>query len=239
LVISDVQIALPPAVSDPNLPTKMLVFIPGGKVPNVNYVPTAASIQKALAPVANLWVVIPAVQNRLCIIECTATLICSPLHNSIEGALSLAKTKGWVRGDDKTDIFLAGHSLGGVCANTYMQAYSMPYRSLMVFGSYVDEAGTYDLINYPVPVLTLNVELDGGLARPGKTSIWWKQFVTMSSSNPETTLLDKPVIILPKLNHSDFCPGFNVPGDLMAEVLSYFGGDILQLICSFLNCVYW
>ena len=25
--------------------------------------------------------------------------------------------------------------------------------------------------------------------------------------------------VLPKLNHSDFCPGFDVPGDLPAEVL--------------------
>lgn len=25
------------------------------------------------------------------------------------------------------------------------------------------------------------------------------------------------VEVLPQLNHSNFCPGFNVPGDLMAE----------------------
>lgn len=29
----------------------------------------------------------------------------------------------------------------------------------------------------PSEVLTLNVELDGGLARPGKISTWWRQFL--------------------------------------------------------------
>jgi hypothetical protein len=67
--------------------------------------------------------------------------------------------------------------------------------------------------------LTLNVELDGGLARPGKTAVWWRQYVALSASHGEEyTLARKPVIVLPKLNHSDFCPGFDVPGDLMAEV---------------------
>ena len=111
---------------------------------------------------------------------------------------------------------IAGHSLGGVCANQLMQGYSMPYRLIMVFGSYVTESGPYDLTNYPVPVLTLNAQLDG-LTSPGKTTIWWKQFISMSNSNPNT-FLDKPVIVLPLQNHSDFCPGYNVPGDIMAEV---------------------
>jgi len=86
-------------------------------------------------------------------------------------------------------------------------------------GSYVDETGDHDLTHYPVPVLTLNVELDGGLARPGKTAIWWHQFESLvSSKGEEKVVTQKPVIILPGLNHSDFCPGFDVPGDLPAEV---------------------
>jgi hypothetical protein len=198
----------------------MLVFIPGGGVPNANYVATAASIQNAISSDIALWVVIPAVTNRLCIIECSFALLCSPLHNTVESAFTLAASKGWKRGNDKTDIMIAGHSLGGVCANQLMQAYSMPYRLIMVFGSYVTESGKYDLTNYPVPVLTLNAELDG-LTSPGKTSIWWKQFVSMSKSNPNT-FLNKPVIVLPKQNHSDFCPGYNVPGDIMGEVSESF-----------------
>lgn len=215
---SDSHIALEPLTPTSSIPTKMLVFIPGGNVPGIQYVPTAVAIQEALSTVMNLWIVIPAVTNRLCIIECTTSALCFPLHNSVEDALSLASSKGWARGIDKTDMFLAGHSLGGTCANTLMQAYGMPYAALLVLGSYVDESGAFSVTNYSVPVMTLNVELDGGLARPGKTSIWWRQFLKLQAANSLSSLLDKPVIILPGLNHSDFCPGFNVPGDLMAEV---------------------
>jgi len=121
------------------------------------------------------------------------------------------------------DTWLAGHSLGGVCANTLFQAYTsgsdLPYAGLIIMGSYVDEAGDHDLVSYPKPVLTLNVELDGGLARPGKTAVWWRQHLAVQGAKGEEyALANKPVIVLPKLNHSDFCPGFDVPGDLLAEV---------------------
>jgi len=220
---ADSHIVLPPVDGTSELPVKMAVFIPGGKVPNERYTATAAAIQAKAAANMRLWVVIPAVYQRLCIISCTATSICSPLHDAVEGALDGAVAQGWKRGNDEEDMFLFGHSLGGVCANTLFQAYSTPttrpYAALVVMGSYVDEDGSYGLASYPKPVLTLNVELDGGLARPGKTALWWRQHEQLVSSKGELrALLEKPVIVLPKLNHSDFCPGFDVPGDLLAEV---------------------
>merc|ERR1719433_368883 len=131
----------------------MLLFIPGGKVPNQNYLFTGASIQQASAKSVRLWVVIPAVFQRLCIISCSATSICSPLHDVVEGALSEAKSKGWNRGKDDEDIWLAGHSLGGVCANTLFKAYTssnkFPYAGVIVMGSYVDETGNYDVTHFP------------------------------------------------------------------------------------------
>lgn len=213
---------LAPIYKDASLPEKMLVFIPGGKVPVANYVETAKAIQ-ASSKAIRLWVVIPAVFQRLCIISCTASSVCAPLHSNVESALSEAAKQGWKRGTDSEDIFLAGHSLGGVCANTLLQAYStsssLPYKALVVMGSYVDETGAHDLPHYPVPVLTLNVELDGGLARPGKTATWWRQFIGVAADKGrDYALTNKPVVILPHLNHSDFCPGFDVPGDLLAEV---------------------
>lgn len=197
---ADENIVLSPPRHNGTLPEKMLVFIPGGKVPNHKYVLTARAIQEAAGPLA-VWVVIPAVFQRLCIISCSTTRLCAPLHSNVEAALALAQDQGWVRGKDSEDIWLAGHSLGGVCANTLFQS------------------GPYDLTNYPKPVLVLNVELDGGLARPGKTAVWWRQHVAMRATRSEEyTLANKPVIVLPKANHSDFCPGFDVPGDLPAEV---------------------
>ncbi|CAK9114120.1 Hypothetical protein (Fragment) [Durusdinium trenchii] len=194
-------------------------MLPGGKVPNEHYLATGAAIQEAMAQKgSDLWVVIPSVFQNLCMISCPGKFFCSPLHGVVETALSMAARAGWQR--DPQDLWLSGHSLGSTCANMLFQAYnkgpSPPYAGLIVMGGYVDEAGEFDLIHYPVPVLSLNVELDGGLARPGKISTWWRQFLTLRSSGDPVR--SKPVIVLPQLNHSNFCPGFDVPGDLMAEV---------------------
>jgi len=220
---ADEHIVLPPVSTNASLPEKMLLFIPGGKVPNHHYGPTAQAIQKAAAHDLRLWVVVPTVFQNLCIISCSTTGLCAPLHGTVEDALAVAKQKGWKRGKDEEDMWLAGHSLGGVCANTLFQAYSssssLPYAGVVVMGSYVDETGDHDVTHYPKPVLTLNVELDGGLARPGKTATWWRQHLALSiAKGEEHALTQKPVVILPGLNHSDFCPGFDVPGDLPAEI---------------------
>lgn len=222
-VQADEHIVLPPLTNETSLPSKMLIFIPGGKVPNEHYVSTARSIQAAASAHLRLWVAIPAVFLRLCVISCSTTFLCSPLHMAVESALSKAKDLGWSRGSDERDLFLAGHSLGGVCANTLFKAYrtesSLPYAGLVVMGSYVDEAGGYDLAHYPKPVLILNAELDGGAARPGKTSTWWREHLEIAREQGADFALErKPVVILQGLNHSDFCPGFDVPGDLPADV---------------------
>lgn len=200
---------------------KMLVIIPGGKVPSEHYRQTGLAIQDALAQQgeSDLWVVIPSVFQKLCIISCVSKSLCSPLHNTVEAALNLAVEQGWKQ--QAKDMWLAGHSLGATCANVLFQAYlsASPYSGLIVMGGYVDEGGQFDLVHYPVPVLTLNVELDGGLARPGKISTWWRQFRQIrNSSGNDTALRSKPVVVLPHLNHSNFCPGFDVAGDLRAEV---------------------
>ena len=94
----------------------------------------------------------------------------------------------------------------------------VPYKALIVMGSYVDEAGGYDLPNYPVPVLTLNVELDGGLARPGKSATWWRQFTQVEAIHGhQTALTTKPVLVLSHLNHSVSFAGSGDPGDRRAE----------------------
>eukprot|EP00928_Gymnodinium_smaydae_P037776 TRINITY_DN26185_c0_g1_i1.p1 TRINITY_DN26185_c0_g1~~TRINITY_DN26185_c0_g1_i1.p1 ORF type:complete len:531 (+),score=96.81 TRINITY_DN26185_c0_g1_i1:54-1646(+) len=241
LADSDSNIILPPTSNRTDLPEKMLLFIPGGKVPTSNYEATARAIQQAAASDIRLWVVVPAVFQRLCIITCSSTSLCGPLHSTVESALGEAVKKGWNRGKDEENMYIAGHSLGGVCANTLFQAYSsgeaLPYAGIIVMGSYVDESGNYDLTHYPKPVFVLNTELDGGLARPGKTSIWWKQHLALvESQGEEYTTHNKPVVILPKLNHTNFCPGFDVPGDLPAEVdLSTATSIIGESVAAFLK----
>lgn len=239
--IADDHIVLPPVVTDASLPEKMFIFIPGGLVPNDHYVKTGEAIQKA-ATNLRLWVAIPAVFRRLCIISCTTRSTCAPLHSDIESTLDLAVQKGWKRGSDAEDLWMAGHSLGGTCANTVFQAYSegangSPYAGLIVMGSYVDESGDFDVTHFPRPVLTLNTELDGGLARPGKTATWWRQHEGLAAEKgADFALTQKPVLVLPGLNHSDFCPGFDVKGDLPAEVSQADATELIaKTVASFLH----
>lgn len=215
----DSPIVLPPVTLHTSLPKKMLVFIPGGSVPNAHYVETAAAIQQAARQTVELWVVIPAVSKRLCILSCPSSKLrlCSALHKDVKVALDQATEQGWIRTTSKSGVYLAGHSLGGTCANYLFQAYQEEFGVLMVMGSYVDKTNHFDLTSYPIPVLTLDAELDAGMARPGRVSIWWRQYQKMIAKRADTNL-DKPVIILQHLNHSNFCPGFDVPGDLPAEV---------------------
>lgn len=203
---ADANIVLPPVSSGLD---RLLIFIPGANVPNTNYVATCKAIQ-ANTPGVRLTVVIPAVFQRKCIIQCTSTKTCFPLKSAVDSAVALANFSG-----DARATYLAGHSLGSTCANYFMQSYDFPYAALIVTGGYVDEDGVGGLIQYPVPVLTLGAELDGGLARPAKLALWYRQSKDLSKDKD-----GKKVIVLPSIDHSDFCPGFAVPGDLPSEVES-------------------
>ena len=67
-------------------------------------------------------------------------------------------------------------------------------------------------------MLTLGAELDGGLGRPGylynsvvSSDTWAAE---NGGINSEAHVTQKPVVILEGADHSDFCPGFQVPGDI-------------------------
>ena len=82
-------------------------------------------------------------------------------------------------------------------------------------GGYVADNNVAD---YQIPVLTLGAELDGGLARPGYlynsliSSDTWA--ANNGGINSQEHVTQKPVVILEGADHSDFCPGFQVPGDV-------------------------
>jgi hypothetical protein len=214
----DNHIVLKPIDASSTAPARLMVFLPGGKVPNTHYINTSLAIQKASD--LNLWIVIPSVTQRLCIIECSAKgkTACEPLHHSVDVAVKQAVAAGYAGTDPH---FLAGHSLGGTCTNYLLQAYQDEdkYAAAMVFGSYVDETGPGSLANFSVPMLTLGAELDGGGAKPSRMTLWWNQFQEFATAQGmEKALALKPVIIVPGMDHSDFCPGFAVPGDLPSEI---------------------
>lgn len=211
--------------------TKMLILIPGANVATSYYVNTAKAIQKATTKYS-LWVVIPSVTQEKCIILCPSKTFCSPLHYVVNTVVDKAISQGF-SSDSKP--FLAGHSLGGVCASSLASAYSQSgdYDSLVVLGSYVTNQ---DVASFPLPVLTLGAQLDGGLGRPGMLT---KSLVSAlsTSSNFDDVAQNKPVVILPGLDHSSFCPGFKVPGDVFpAEIDDDTAGAMIgNIVSSFLH----
>ena len=82
-------------------------------------------------------------------------------------------------------------------------------------GGYVKDQ---DVASSKRPVFTLGAELDGGLGRPGnlyksiQSSDAWAKL--NGGINSEKHVSEKPVVILAGADHSDFCPGFEVPGDI-------------------------
>ena len=113
-------------------------------------------------------------------------------------------------------FFLAGHSLGGTCASYYTQAFEDKILANILYGTYVTDQNVAD---WKVPVLTVGAELDGGLGRPGYllNSIRSSDKAAKDNGgvNSDWQLMHKPVMILPGMDHSNFCPGFSVPGDVI------------------------
>lgn len=215
--VADGDVILKPINAGTDLPERLLVFIPGGKVPAENYKLTAQAIQAA-ATGLRLTVVVPSVFQNLCIISCATSSLCSPLKKTIDAAVAKS---GFKSTNSKEDTFVAGHSLGATCANNLMMGYSYNYAGLLEFGGYVDKTGDSSVANYSIPVMHLAGELDGGGARPGKLALYYKQFKDYAAQHGEDKALAlKPVQTILGVDHSNFCPGFFVTTvkDLCAEV---------------------
>merc|ERR1711865_44388 len=204
---------------------KMLVFIPGANVNTEYYLATAAAIQQASD--LNMWVVIPSMPIKRCIILCPSLSVCAPLQDHVTAIIAKATAQGYNGTASAPDTFIAGHSLGGICAQRLGQAYlKPPYQATIVMGSYAEAtSGAGSTQEYPTPLLTVGAELDGGLGRPAMIGVRLKgsdSAAAKYSAGNSTVfqLTKKPVVILPGLDHSSFCPGFKVPGDVFTAEAS-------------------
>ena len=140
------------------------------------------------------------------------------INHRIEPALAQAVAAGF-GGSLTDDVVVAGHSLGSQCAANLALASvqaGAPYAAAVVMGGYVPGS---DVAAFPLPVLSLNAELDGGYARPGFISLSLRSSDAWTSEQAQPLdgqwqLSRGPVVILPGLDHSSFCPGYSVPGDV-------------------------
>ncbi|GMH65177.1 hypothetical protein TrRE_jg8419 [Triparma retinervis] len=202
-----------------------MVFIPGGNVPNEDYNKTVIAVQEEVAETANMFVAVLGFSSRKCIKVCPTSKGCFLLHNQVKDAVELAREAGFDGSEE--DIIIASHSLGGTCANYLVQGYpeeQMYHNGAVFYGAYVDEQGDFGLENYPAPFAMIGAELDGGLARPGKMANWLFDFNKLSADIGISEAVQKSaVLILPSIDHSDFCPGFQVPGDIFPSEVE---GDV-------------
>eukprot|EP01065_Artemidia_motanka_P006230 TRINITY_DN1304_c4_g1_i2.p1 TRINITY_DN1304_c4_g1~~TRINITY_DN1304_c4_g1_i2.p1 ORF type:complete len:479 (+),score=100.64 TRINITY_DN1304_c4_g1_i2:64-1500(+) len=177
----------------------LLVFVPGGKVPNDLYVDVLKELQTKMAGKVDLWV---------SIVSCSLTgRLCLPVLSNL-AVKSALKAGVKASGASAAETWIGGHSLGSVEADRYVTGDGRKSIAggAMLWGGYVT-AGVAAMVKYPVPVLQLVAELDYGSARSTKMAPY---FAAAAAS----ATLRTPVIVLPDIDHSDFCKGFNVSGDL-------------------------
>ena len=93
------------------------------------YTATAQAIQQATTNL-RLHVVIPTVTDQLCIAMCASSSLCAPLHSRVADAVSKSTFTGT---NQRLDTFVAGHSMGSVCANNLVYGYSLDCAGMMAF----------------------------------------------------------------------------------------------------------
>ena len=210
---SDTDIILPPPQSKEG-PNKALILIPGGKVPNENYTMVAESMQKFAT--FKLWIGIPHCLANLCDpidpttfgLNAAIFRVISVLNNSLDGSLT------------SQDIFIFGHSLGGTGARHFVDLNpgfaGLGLLGTQYIGDHEDFKGTLgypkDLAAFPIPFLALTGELDAiPFTHAGS-------LFSQREGFDETQQAQKIIVVIPGMDHSDFCQGFHVSGDVVSEL---------------------
>jgi len=189
---------------------KLMLLVPGGKVPPTDYLPMVKAAQKT----SDLGLAVA-------IIQCHINL-CDPifeLPGLMKKAIATA-SKTWGVAFNNSDIFIAGHSLGGVGARHFYDGFKGA-AGLALFGTqyngdHEDYKGTLgypiDLARFPGPLLALTGELD--FTPTSHTADLVRQAKVFSEKDQ---LLKLPIIV-PGMDHSQFCVPFQVKGDLKPEI---------------------
>ncbi len=210
-ILASDPIYVPPALGVK--PSHLMVFVPGGKVPPhdyVNYVnQTIHSSKVALAGA---------------IVTCGQLNLCDPLgqlDSEVDKAITNAEKQLGVTFPEN-QIFVFGHSLGGVGARHYVDMKgASKFAGLALLGTqyngdHEDFKGTLgypeNLEKFPIPFLGLLGEMDSlPISHAAK-------LFSLNLRLDAVARTQKPVIIVPGMDHSQFCSPFHVSGDLMPEI---------------------
>mmetsp|Transcript_18836 Transcript_18836/g.51163 ORF Transcript_18836/g.51163 Transcript_18836/m.51163 type:complete len:495 (-) Transcript_18836:161-1645(-) len=190
---------------------KLMLLVPGGKVPPEDYLPMAKAAQEKSK--LRLAVGIPHCHVNLCdaISELPGLLkdLVASMNKTLSGALRTA------------DVFVTGHSLGGTGARHFYDIWPGS-AGLALFGTqyngdHEDYKGTLgyptDLKAFHGPLLALTGELD--MLPISHTADLVRQWQELKEADFS---YEKLPIIVAGMDHSQFCPPFQVSGDLVPEI---------------------
>lgn len=197
-VAADSKIIIPP----PNATAgkkALLVFVPGGLVPNTQYQNVLQEVQRKLIGSVDLWVAIASCIGKLCIPTISSLEVKEAVNAGVKAS-----------GVSASETWMGGHSLGSEEADTYVRANTKTIGGgAFLWGGYV-QSGVQGMLDYPVPVAHIVAELDYGSARSTKMAPYFKAAKDAGDAQFLRTL----TVVVPDVDHSDFCEGFNVTGDL-------------------------
>lgn len=175
-----------------------LVFLPGAELPPERYVPLAKQVQTESTQ--TLWVGIPAFIGDLPFEQTRPQVI----------AEILGKLNKLGMPND-AQVFLGGHSLGGISSQTLAIAHANQLLGQVLIGSFIERKHRSTSSPYPVSTLILSGELDG-LARVTRIV----ESFYFYSTYPHFTL------IIPGMNHMDTASGTPsshiVKNDISSEI---------------------
>ncbi|KAJ3064865.1 hypothetical protein HK102_008084 [Quaeritorhiza haematococci] len=183
-----------PESPDPKLPTKALVIIHGANLTSANYEPLAQNLVKRSKNFGfNLHVslvdsLIPGWPDPL------------SLGNTVRGAVNELKKKGGSLAEivPEKDVFLSGHSLGGIFAKDLVKK---EYAGLLLWGAFVNDG---EMKDFGKPVLHLSGERDGQ-CRVTRIASMFKEFQELRDEKGSGWANKNiPVVVIPRMTHSQF-----------------------------------
>ncbi|XP_067654544.1 uncharacterized protein [Haliotis asinina] len=200
-------------------PEAALIIVPGAYVKGQQYIPLGQEIQRS-SPM-KLWVAV---------LEEFIGDLPNPIQ--LSGAVTDAIAQLRKSGMTSNNVFLAGHSLGGVLVGNYGKSHANQLKGILLLASYITTGNPLSL--YPVPVLTISGDLDGN-TRITRIADSFQELQSDVSKNANA-MYRTPVVIMSGINHAQFASGTMPSGvvkvDLPAEVSEATAHKVIAQHCN-------
>jgi len=202
-----------------------LIIVPGAHLPGESYMPLLRAIQASYP--GPLW--IGATSDWLGDMP-TPIEVTQQINKCLDAANSA--------GLSTDDVFMAGHSLGGVVLQSYIATHSTAARAVAFLGTWLPDLyskdGPIGSNEYVVPIGTFIGELDGG-----GISYLRREVEETGLLSEEDQMLSKTILV-PGANHAQVSSG-SIPEDVIdndidpelteAEAHQEYGVRVADWIC--------